>query len=186
MISRTLPLVALQSLALVALAAWAGEAKRPGPPPLVVGKDAPTLPDEPAPKKPAGKVADNSACFVCHANYKEEPLAVQHAAKSVGCASCHGTSDAHTNDENNTTPPETMYPTDRIDPACGKCHRTHDAPAAEVIARWRARCATKTDPKSLVCTDCHGRHRLRLRTVRWDKRTRKLLPSPKRPPSRAP
>ena len=29
------------------------------------------------------------------------------------------------------------------------------------------------------CTDCHGDHRLRLRTVRWDKKTGKLLRSGK-------
>jgi len=167
-------LLALGGL-LVVVAVSAGEAK--GPPPLVVGKDAPTLPGGPGEAKPKGKVADNGACFVCHANYKAEPLALDHAKQKLGCAGCHGPSDAHCNDENNTTPPDTLFPADRIDPACRKCHATHDAPAAKVIARWRERCPTKTDPATIVCTDCHGRHRLRVRTVRWDKRTRKLLPA---------
>jgi hypothetical protein len=173
---------ALWATAVLLAAAWAGEAKRPSPPPLVVGKDAPTLPGETTGEKPKGKVADNAACFVCHANYKEEPLAVEHARQNIGCAACHGRSDAHCNDENNTTPPDTLFPADRIDAACRTCHDRHDAPAIQVIARWRERCPTKTDPKTIVCTDCHGRHRLRLRTVRWDKRTRKLLPRARKAP----
>jgi len=167
-------LLALGGL-LVVVAASAGEAK--GPPPLVVGEDAPTLPGGPTGEKPKGKVADNGACFVCHANYKAETLALDHAKQKVGCASCHGPSDAHCNDENNITPPDVLFPADRIDAACRKCHETHDAEAAKVLARWRERCLTKTDPATIVCTDCHGAHRLRLRTVRWDKRTRKLLPA---------
>ena len=166
------------ALCLAAALALAGEARRPGPPPLVVDKDAPTLPDAPHPQKPDREAADNSACFVCHANYKEEPLAVTHAKHKVGCATCHGHSHAHTNDENHTIPPDTLFPHERIDPACKACHKSHDAPAAEVVARWRARCPNKLDPKTIVCTDCHGRHRLSRRTMRWDKRTRKLLPKP--------
>lgn len=159
---------------------WAGE-RRGGPPPLVVGEDAQALPDEPVAGKAKGKGADNAACFVCHANYKTETLATMHAAKNVGCAQCHGPSDAHCNDENNTTPPDVLFAADRIDAACRKCHETHSAAPAKVVARWRERCPTKTDPAAIVCTDCHGTHRLRVRTVRWDKRTRKLLPATPKP-----
>jgi hypothetical protein len=68
-----------------------------------------------------------------------------------------------------------MYTAADIAPACAKCHETHDAPAVEVIARWQERCPAKTDPKELVCMDCHGQHRLKFRTVWWNKKTGELI-----------
>jgi hypothetical protein len=93
----------------------------------------------------------------------------------VGCVKCHGPSYAHRDDENNATPPDVMYWPQRIDPACLECHETHDAPAKQVIAMWQKRCHGKTNPQQLVCTDCHGQHRLKFRTVWWDKKTGKLI-----------
>ena len=146
------------------------------PPPLVVDEDDPLLLDEPAKdEEPAAKRAENQPCFVCHVNYTREELVFTHAAQNVGCVDCHGDSFAHRNDENNTTPPDTMYPSENIDKACKECHETHDVPAAAVVAHWLKRYPKKPMPKLIVCTDCHGAHRLKLRTVRWDKKTRKLL-----------
>lgn len=166
---------------------WATE-ESTGPPPLVVDAEAPLLLEEPTepslPPTPRA-AAENVPCWVCHANFREEPLAVQHAAGDVACVDCHGPSYAHRNDENNTTPPEVMYPADRIDPACQKCHATHDVPARQVIARWLQISPNKTDPQAIVCTDCHGKHRLRHRSVRWDPRTGRLL-SPERPEAAPP
>lgn len=119
--------------------------------------------------------ADNFACFVCHANMEGEPLVEVHARKGHGCIECHGDSFAHRNDEDNVTPPDVMFPPEAIDPFCRKCHDRHDAPAKDVVARFLKRCAGKTDPEQIVCTDCHGEHHLSRRTVRWDKRTGKLL-----------
>jgi formate-dependent nitrite reductase cytochrome c552 subunit len=118
---------------------------------------------------------------VCHTNYQEEEMVTQHAVENVGCVKCHGDSLAHRNDENNTTPPDKMYPLTSIDRACMECHETHDAPARKVLARWRERCPAKNDPTLIVCTDCHGEHRLKHRTVRWDKATGKLLMEPQDP-----
>lgn len=162
--------------------AAADEKPRPAvPPPLKVDKTAPLLLDEPPKKeKPqtAGPAAaNNSACHVCHTNYQEEQLALSHARADIGCVKCHGQSIAHRNDEANITPPDTMYAPGKIDVACRACHRTHDVPAAKVIARWQERCPGRSDVKSIVCTDCHGTHRLKLRTVRWNKDTGKLLSS---------
>jgi hypothetical protein len=143
-------------------------AKPAGPPPLVVDKDAPRLLNAgpPKPKAPAmGPVADNSACYVCHVNYEHESLVVEHARENVGCVKCHGESIAHRNDEDNITPPDIMFPTEAIDRNCVQCHETHDAPARKVLARWQERCPLKENPEDLVCTDCHGEHRLRFRTV---------------------
>jgi hypothetical protein len=158
------------------------QAEKPGgPPALVIDQDAPLLLDEPGEtERPAvaaapASLGENTACFVCHANYQAEPLAKQHAGADVGCVSCHGLSYAHRNDENNTTPPDVMYPRNGIDPACRKCHASHDVPAGKIVTLWLQRFPDKTDAQSIVCTDCHGDHRLKVRTVRWDKKTGKLL-----------
>lgn len=148
---------------------------------------------------------ENMACFVCHGNYRAEFLTERHATANVGCVNCHGDSFAHCNDENNTTPPEIMYAAEKIDPFCQSCHDAHDIPAKTIIARWikqkakksDATCegchkeddiplakvvalwkelgVLKSDPATIVCTDCHGDHRMKVRTVVWDKETGKLL-----------
>lgn len=183
-------LCSLAAMVLVGLSLWlirtpramsAAAAKPAAPPlpPLVIDKSAPLLLDSPSATE--GDVAPpqttlNAACFVCHENYAREELANVHAAEEIGCVECHGQSFAHRNDENNTTPPDVMFAPQAIAAACQKCHETHDAPAAAVVARWQQRCPQKTDVSQIVCTDCHGEHRLAWRTVRWDKTTRELLP----------
>jgi hypothetical protein len=144
-------------------------------PPLVVDKTAPLLLEEPSDKKDKKFLRINQSCFVCHDNYKDEYLMLVHAKEEIGCVDCHGESVAHRNDEDNITPPDLMYPLDEIDDACQECHDTHDAPADMIIARWQARCPEKKDVEKIACTDCHGRHRLKARTVRWDKSTGELL-----------
>ncbi len=150
-------------------------------PPLVVDTSTPLLLDEPGEGQGASVAADtraaaeNTACLVCHANYRAESLVNSHAAADIGCVRCHGESLAHKNDENNTTPPQTMYSADRIDPFCRGCHAAHDVPARKVVARWAERNPDKTDPERIVCTDCHGEHRMKVRTVIWDKKSGKLL-----------
>ncbi len=155
----------------------AGESwQRTPPPPLVIDTDAPLLLDEPLEIDSHAAIgADNSPCFVCHANYSEESFAVEHAANDVGCVECHGKSFAHRNDENNTTPPGHMYPPDAIASLCAKCHHGHNVDPKKVIARWQKKGIDK-DTAAIVCTDCHGNHRLNVRTVRWNKKTGKLLP----------
>ncbi|MCX7015729.1 MAG: cytochrome c3 family protein [Candidatus Sumerlaeota bacterium] len=176
--------VAATPLALVKAAAQdapAAEATS-GLPPLAVDKsnrltleDAPTTGGESLASPAALPPADNSRCYVCHGNMKDEPLAQRHERASVGCVDCHGESGAHEEDEDNTTPPDTMFAPEAIAPLCERCHQTHNAPATKVIARWLERCPTKSNPAEVLCTDCHGAHRLAVRTVRWDKKTRQLL-----------
>ncbi len=181
-------------------------------PPLLVDKNAPLLLDEPAEaENPASEAeTQNATCFVCHANYAEEPFAQRHAKADIGCSDCHGESIAHKNDENHTTPPDKMYPAGDIDPACRKCHtthnvqpgkgvrlwkertgdektdvlckechETHDIPAAKVVRKWQKQSGQKEQADPITCTDCHGDHRLKLRSVRWNKKTGKLLPNTK-------
>jgi hypothetical protein len=161
------------------LIALAGGVLLAGPPPLKVDHSAPLLLGEPVKPEPGGQsdgpVADNSACFVCHGNFQDESLANVHAKANVGCVKCHGNSLAHRSDEDNITPPDIMIPQAMIDKACHKCHEDHNVPAKKVVAQWQKRCPQKTDASQIVCVDCHGEHRMKVRTVLWDKQTGKLL-----------
>ena len=136
-----------------------------GEEPLLLLEEAPLLLDDGA-GTPAGPVADNARCHVCHLNYITEDLAVVHAKANIGCAKCHGESDAHIADESwanngNGTAPEIMYPKDKINPACQKCH-----PQAEVDEDEHADFFAGVT-KEKVCTDCHGKHRLTERKCKW-------------------
>jgi len=119
---------------------------------------------------PAGPVADNSRCHVCHVNYENEALAVVHARADVGCEDCHGASDAHCSDEDNITPPNTMYPIEKIKPFCMGCH-TKEKIGIDIHNSVMA----ETDPVKVCCTGCHGEHRLSHRTRKWDKATGELI-----------
>ncbi len=70
-------------------------------------------------KKP--EPADNSRCFVCHGNYKKEKFALKHATKGIGCERCHGSCDAHCEDEEHLTPPDIMYAREKVPAACLGC-----------------------------------------------------------------
>jgi len=119
-----------------------------------------------------GEVVDNSRCHVCHINYDEEELALNHGLVGVSCERCHGSSDAHCSDENNITPPDIMYSKASVNPSCMKCH-----PKDEIIEEDHHKLLLSgTATQAKYCTDCHGiEHRVAVRTVRWDKTTGKLL-----------
>ncbi len=149
--------------------------------PLLVDADAPLLLAEPPDAEnvsapaPTPAAAENTACFVCHANYAEEPIVRLHATANVACTQCHGKSYPHCNDENHRTPPDKMFPPDEIRAFCGKCHPTHDVPAEKLSERRIQRGMNVNNDQTLVCTDCHGDHRLTRRSIRWDKKTGKLI-----------
>lgn len=156
-------------------------------PPLVVDVDSPLMLDDAGKKEAVDKevsasVAENEACYVCHANYRDEELVQWHADGDVGCVDCHGKSFAHRNDENNTTPPDVMFPLNEIDASCEDCHDAHDVPASDIVARLQERVPRMASGEHVVCTQCHGRHRLDHRTVVWDRATRKLLTGSKESP----
>lgn len=113
-------------------------------------------------------LADNSRCHVCHINYEEEDLAFVHAVGDVSCEDCHGPSDAHCSDEDNITPPDIMFAQARIDGFCLGCHPKDKLSSVHKIV------FDDTKGKN-YCTACHGEHRLKHRTRRWDKTTRKLI-----------
>jgi len=128
--------------------------------------------DRSAPADTGAEGADNYRCLVCHGNFADEELSVDHAVAGVGCEKCHGPSDAHCDDENNITPPDLMYPRDGIVKACMTCH-----PADTICDKeqhWDA-FAPKTEKTRKVCTECHGKHRIATRDVRWNKKTGQLI-----------
>jgi len=135
------------------------QATREGEEPLLL------LDEPPAEESAAEAGADNSRCFVCHVNYATEELAVNHARRNIGCAHCHGASDAHIADESwgsggNGTAPDLMYPRDKVTPACMTCH-----PKDKIDAPHHEPAFVVSDAK--VCTDCHGDHRLATRRCKW-------------------
>jgi len=146
----------------------AAQPAEPDEEPLLLLEDEPLLllEDDSASASSGKPVADNSRCFVCHANYLDEKIAVTHARANIGCARCHGESDAHIADESwgsggNGTAPDTMYPKEKINPSCMRCHTKDkiDTPQHKPVF------ATDTEKK--VCTDCHGDHRLTVRRCKW-------------------
>jgi hypothetical protein len=134
------------------------------------GDEPPLLLEDPPAESsgPAGPMADNSRCHVCHDDFRKEELAVVHARAEIGCEDCHGSSDAHCSDEDNITPPDIMYPRASLNLFCMNCHSKlageHHGPILK---------GTATEKK--YCTDCHGKHRREHRTRRWDKATGKLI-----------
>jgi len=120
---------------------------------------------------PAKRV-DNSRCLDCHVDFSIEELSVVHAAYGVGCEKCHGPSDAHSNDEDNITPPSIMYPRDLVVKACMACHPAEDL--ADEEDHWDV-FAPKSGQPDQVCTECHGEHSIATRDVHWNKRTGELI-----------
>jgi hypothetical protein len=125
---------------------------------------------QPSEKPP--EPADNSYCYVCHANYEPEDLTSTHQPVGVGCETCHGISEKHSGDEDGLTPPDVMYPKDRVNDACMKCH------AREKFATDGNHDDVFFKDKKLdkICSECHAEeHRLKVRTRIWDKKTGKLI-----------
>jgi hypothetical protein len=132
-------------------------------------KDEELLPlgeDGESPLEADHQMADNSRCHHCHLNYMDEDLASVHARANIGCADCHGKCDEHIADESwasggNGTPPEIMYPRERINLFCFTCHSKDkiDTPPHEELLVGTS--------KQKYCTDCHGDHRLDERKCKW-------------------
>jgi len=130
-------------------------------------EDKPLLLDDAAGGASAdGSGADNSRCQVCHLNLAQEELALTHARANIGCAKCHGPSDAHIADESwasggNGTAPDAMFPREKINPFCLECHPQNKIDADQHKDFF----AGKADEK--CCIDCHGKHRLANRKCKW-------------------
>jgi hypothetical protein len=137
--------------------------------------------------QPAPGPADNSRCFVCHANFdsEEEKLTLVHAQAGIGCVRCHGESSAHSTDEDGLTAPDRMFRKSRIRFNCLGCHDWVKLVASDKRRATLAQSSAIPDHQAVLdgtaldkkfCTDCHGaEHRLSHRTRIWDKETGKLL-----------
>jgi len=126
---------------------------------LLLDEETPTA-------NPTGETADNSRCQVCHLNLVTEDLAAKHAKANIGCAKCHGESDAHIADESwasggNGTAPDMMFPKDKINAFCLGCH-----PKDKIDAQTHREFFADATGKS-VCVDCHGKHRMVARKCKW-------------------
>jgi hypothetical protein len=134
---------------------------------------------QPAAPIQAPEPADNSYCYVCHRNFEKETLTRNHTPTGIGCEKCHGLSERHSSDEDGITPPQIMYSKAKIVPFCLSCHPAKKMTMIDSHASFHG--ITKEskeipkDGKIDVCTDCHGEHRLKVRTRRWDKETGKLI-----------
>mgnify|MGYP000858395163 CR=1 FL=1 len=148
---------------------WDEPAISEGVPPTA-GPVATEVSTDSVPRGPLG-AEDNYYCFVCHLNYDGEELALNHEIAGVGCATCHGVSDRHSADEDGIVPPEIMFPRARINISCMQCHGRSEI---DHIEDHLLLLADVADEKS-ICTDCHGQHRLNVRTRVWDKATGELV-----------
>jgi hypothetical protein len=72
-----------------------------------------------------------------------------------------------------------MFATDVIDASCARCHEGHDVKPSAVVKLFLEKAPGQTDARSLVCTSCHGEHRMAVRTVRWNRKTGKLISAAK-------
>ncbi len=134
--------------------------------------------EEPSEKK--GFVA-NQFCSACHYGFGDEELARTHELAGIGCERCHGESERHRSDEDNITPPEIMYPKAKINPTCMMCHPRHEISHESSHKTLLSGAKTIFDSADegsdqIYCTDCHAaKHRINVRTVRWNKQTGELL-----------
>lgn len=129
----------------------------------------------------------NSFCVACHYDFDEEELALNHKIAGIGCERCHGESERHRSDENNITPPEIMFPRQKINPTCMMCHPRNElkknldhnpvlAGSEIIFDEDTGQSVSGGSGQNKSCTDCHGKqHRINVRSVRWDKATGKLL-----------
>jgi len=155
------------------------QAQPPGAPASLPAAGAPP-PYEPPPAPPTGPIADNSRCFVCHANYEDEALSLTHAKADVGCIRCHGLSSPHSTDEDGLTAPDRMFRKETLRLNCLTCHDWVKLIASDKTKAGRTDLPEKPDhqavlegrvPDKRFCTDCHGEHRMYYRTRAWNKRS---------------
>jgi len=155
-------------------------AAQPAPP--AARRPIPPYVPPPAPAPGAG--ADNSRCFVCHANYQDEALSLTHAKANVGCTRCHGLSAAHSTDEDGLTAPDRMFRKQVLRLNCLTCHDWLELIASDRTNALRTDLPIKPDHQAVLerrvrdkpfCTDCHGEHRMYYRTRAWDKRSGVLI-----------
>ena len=120
----------------------------------------------------------NEFCGACHYAFGDEKLARTHEQAGIGCERCHGESERHRSDEDNITPPQIMYPKEKINPTCMMCHPRNEIKHVPHHKPLLAGAETIFDKSTnqKYCTDCHAKdHRINVRTIRWNKATGGIL-----------
>jgi hypothetical protein len=122
---------------------------------------------------------EENTCISCHRDLagKHEAITTDwadsvHAARGVGCVSCHG-GDPTQADAQLAMSPEAGYlgplPKDRIPGLCGSCHtrvdlmRPFDLPTDQLDQYWQSQhgqALLEGDPNVATCFDCHDGHRV--------------------------
>lgn len=104
----------------------------------------------------------NSACMVCHIDFDEEELTMQHRKANVMCAACHGPCLAHMDDEMAATRPDRLFGRAEVDKMCRECHGEHKNKntVEAFLKEWQGKRRPNGQliRKDAICTDCHGRH----------------------------
>ena len=122
---------------------------------------------------------EENTCITCHRDLGGRQAEITadweesvHAARGVGCVSCHG-GDPTQEDAEAAMSPEAGYlgplPKDRIPGLCGSCHsrvelmRQFDLPTDQLDQYWQSHhgeALLEGDPKVATCFDCHDGHRV--------------------------
>lgn len=118
------------------------------------------------------EAADNSFCYVCHVNYQREKLVKVHEPDGIGCETCHGMSEKHSQDEDSLVPPDLIFARAHVAQFCVQCHDKRDLIDSD--ESHEKFFAGQLEPDR-TCTGCHEmKHTLKVRTRRWNKETRKI------------
>jgi hypothetical protein len=156
----------------------AGGEEEPAPTP----EPTPTLPPSvgvvPTPIQEPEMFGENT-CISCHEGLggRSEQITADwsesvHAARGVGCVSCHG-GDPTKADAEESMSPEAGYlgplPKESIPGLCGSCHtrvdlmRAFDLPTDQLDQYWQSQhgqALLEGDPNVATCFDCHDQHRV--------------------------
>ncbi len=95
-------------------------------------------------------------CITCHVDQVDEYVGGLHQKEKVTCADCHGSSEPHVEDENNDVKPDVLFFRANTDRRCGECHEDDCTRPPE----YKPPIVMKSQPT--ICTDCHGRHDVKL------------------------
>jgi hypothetical protein len=105
---------------------------------------------------------NNGLCLVCHLDFDDDPIAVDHLHRGITCAHCHGKSTAHMHDETLMTSPDVLYGRAEVEAMCMSCHQPHKDPGAVDTFQNKWLGKKRENGRSITidstCTDCHGLH----------------------------
>jgi len=148
------------------------------PTPAPTATLAPALLAVPTPIHEPEMFQDNS-CVACHsqlggrqAHFTDNWSQSIHAARGVGCVSCHG-GDPTKTEATEAMSPAAGYlgplPKEDIPGLCGSCHarteymRPYDLATDQLAQYWQSKhgqALLAGDPNVATCFDCHGGHRV--------------------------